>query len=407
MFFKKSLNSKANVFVCKNNTINPVAKKDNINKLYIIVIKFMLRIFKIEVYLSKVFFRYFFLSLFVFSGIFFLFSFFKVISSNDIVNGISPYYFIRTIIYLIPNILIITIPFSVVFSIFFTVGDISLRGEVIAIKVGGFSYFEMVRLLFFYAVIFSIFYYILANYIEPVCSLKSREYLRIMMNRMTNVNIKPRVFQKISTFVIYSSDVDGNFMKDVIMLRDFESKNGDKHIFKVESKRGEFRFVKEKGLDIFLSDGSIMDIAKESSDILNKGSFKDYYVFIPFEFKEANYSIPYKHMSGTELNRILRYEKDFKKKMAIKKEIFSRINSGISIFLFFLVSIILSFYYERESKYFSFFSSLILLFFYYSLLIISDVIFRKNNHLVMISFIPSIFMLFFGFYFYFFKLRFK
>jgi len=367
----------------------------------------MLRIFKIEVYLSKVFFRYFFLSLFVFSGIFFLFSFFKVISSNDIVNGISPYYFIRTIIYLIPNILIITIPFSVVFSIFFTVGDISLRGEVIAIKVGGFSYFEMVRLLFFYAVIFSIFYYILANYIEPVCSLKSREYLRIMMNRMTNVNIKPRVFQKISTFVIYSSDVDGNFMKDVIMLRDFESKNGDKHIFKVESKRGEFRFVKEKGLDIFLSDGTIMDITKESSDILNKGSFKDYYVFIPFEFKEANYSIPYKHMSGTELNRILRYENDFKKKMAIKKEIFSRINSGISIFLFFLVSIILSFYYERESKYFSFFSSLILLFFYYSLLIISDVIFRKNNHLVMISFIPSIFMLFFGFYFYFFKLRFK
>jgi lipopolysaccharide export LptBFGC system permease protein LptF len=201
--------------------------------------------------------------------------------------------------------------------------------------------------------------------------------------------------------------VDGNFMKDVIMLRDFESKSGDKHIFKVESKRGEFRFVKEKGLDIFLSDGSIMDITKESSDILNKGSFKDYYVFIPFEFKEANYSIPYKHMSGTELNKILRYENDFKKKMAIKKEIFSRINSGISIFLFFLVSIILSFYYERESKYFSFFSSLILLFFYYSLLIISDVIFRKNNHLVMISFIPSIFMLFFGFYFYFFKLRFK
>ena len=336
-----------------------------------------------------------------------MFYFFRIINSSGIINGISSYYFIRSVLYLLPNIFLISIPFSLVFSIFFCIGEISIRGEFIDIRVGGFSYKEITRLMFIFVIFLSIFYYILASYIEPIYSYKSREYLRMMINRITNINIKENVFNGVSSFVINPRYVNGNFMRDIVMFRDFNYEGNDNHILKIEANRGEFKFINEKGIEIFLSDGKITHIPKDNLSVVNKGRFSDYYVFIPFEFKEMTYSIPYKHMTTNELKKIFFIEKDTLKKSMIKKEIYERIAKSFSVILFFILSITLSFYYEKESRYFSFISSLGVLFLYYSLSTISDVFFRKNTSLFYIDFLPVIFMSFFSFYFYLFKLRFK
>lgn len=354
------------------------------------------------------FIRYFFISLFIFSGIFFVFSFIQIINDNDVVNGISFYYLSKAIIYLLPSIISQTLGFSIVFSIFFSVGELSSKGELIALRVGGYSYYEITKLFFLFVFVLTVFLYFLNNNIVPKYRLKSKEYIRTMMDKITNITIKKNSFDSISSFTIYASEVNDNEMKGVSLYRNITNKYNSDFFATIYARTGYYSLIHEKGIKVTLNDGNISNINKKNYFVFYTGRFKQYSTFIPFEIRTKNYSNPPQYYPTSYLKEQIIKETDNKKIFKIKSEIISRITSTLSIILFSIISIILAMIVERNSKYFSFLISSGIIVFYYTSTILCEFISKKNNNLFpFINFAPSIIILISCIYAYYYKLRFR
>lgn len=367
---------------------------------------FKLKPYKVETVFADCFIRYLLVSLVIFSSIFFIYSFIQIINEKDIVKGISGYYFAKTLLYLIPSIISTSLPFSIIFSVFFAVGELSLRGELNAIRVGGYSYGEISRTFVIFMIILTGISYFLINDIAPEYNLKSREYLRTMINRVTNINLKSGSFENISSFTIYSDKIYGNEMNKVLLFENGRTHYDSDFFIKIEAEKGIYNILKEKGISITLYDGKIYHIDKEKYHILNLGEFEEYSSFIPFEITQKDYYNPPKYLTTSELKKILKTEINGREIYKIKKEITQRRSAVVSIIIFGVISAILAFYFERDSKYFAFLSSLGIILFYYAINIFSNIIAEKNPKFTEIVFFASPFlMVVLSSYFYIFKLR--
>ncbi|MEF3279383.1 MAG: LptF/LptG family permease [Elusimicrobiota bacterium] len=365
-----------------------------------------LRPLKIQILFIKYFLRYFTLSLFIFTAIFFIFSFLKIINESEITRGISFSYLSKTLLFLLPSIIATSFPFSLIFSIFFSVGDLSSRGEIIAMRVGGYSYADITKLFWVFVLLLSVIFYIIINKISPQFSLKSREYARTMINRITNITIKSNSFDNISSFTIHALKISDNTMNNITLYRNINNKYNSDFFIRINALSGYYDIVKEKGIKVILKDGSILSIDKKNYNIYNTGNFEEYSVFIPFEIIEKKYDNPPKYYSTTELKKRLKSITDRNEIFKIKKEIISRFLSSLSILAFSLVACVLAFYYEKDSKYFSFLSSIgIILFYYLSGIFINVIIRKKENLFPFINTLPILIMFLFSAYIYFLKLR--
>lgn len=366
----------------------------------------MFKIYKVEILFIKQFIKYFAISLLIFSSIFFIYSFLQIMNEPDIVKGISQYYLIKTLLYLLPSTISISLGFSIIFAVFISTGELSITGEMIAIRSGGYSYPDISKNLLIIIVFLTFISYLLVNYIVPVYELKSREYLRTMLNRVTNIELKPQSFDRISSFNIYFQKLNGNEMEDVMMFEDVKESGYNSNSFiKIIAKRGVYKIIKEKGISIMLLDGEISHIERGKYHLYNLGNFKEYRTFIPFEINQKDYDIPPKHMKTKDLIKALKTSTDKEKIYKIKKELYARKANVFSVFIFAILSLIVAFYFERESKFLSFISSIVMIIFYYTLNVIANIITSKKPDLIEYAFfVAPLIMSGLSIYLYIFKL---
>ncbi len=239
--------------------------------------------YKVERLFLKYFAGFFVVSLFLFTSISLIFSFIQIINNEEITKGISLYYLFKSLLYLTPSIISTSLPFCMVFSIFLTVGELSQRGEIIAIKVGGFSYFEITRTFLVFVILLTIFSTKLIYEIAPKYSLLSREYIRIMINRITNINLKDNSFETISSFKIYSKKVKKTEIKDVLLFREAENTYNTNSFIKIKAEKGNYEKMADKGIKITLYNGKIYQINNDKPDVYNNSDFSSYTTYIPFE----------------------------------------------------------------------------------------------------------------------------
>lgn len=360
----------------------------------------MLKISLFERYFLKTFLKYFVLSVFIFVSVFLMFSFIQIINEKGVIKGASVYVIFKTLFYLIPSILKITIPFSLVFSVFFTIGEISSRGELIAIRVGGYSYFDITKLFFAFLIFLFIFYAYIVNFLAPVMKLKSRNYARLMLNRITNIELKPKKFNILSEIAIYADEIKDNMLENARLYRDVNKK--DSYMI-INSEKGSYNIIKEKGIKLNFNKGNFYHILKGKYYMYNYGTFDSYSTFIPFPEFKKEYSVPPKFMTTPELFEILYNEDESEKIFEVKSEVYERYSTSVSVVLFGVLALMVAFYYERESKYVSFIYSLLMLMFYYGLDILFNVLAKKYLK-PEINIFPSVIVTILAVFFYF-KIR--
>jgi len=124
----------------------------------------------IEKYLTREFLINFCIIITIVSGIWIIFDFFDEIGSL-IESGLGFFKAVFVFLALIPFINFI--PISMLLSILFTFGLMSKNNEILALKSNGVSVYYLLKTVFVIGIIFSVFYFILAEQILPV--IKSKE----------------------------------------------------------------------------------------------------------------------------------------------------------------------------------------------------------------------------------------
>lgn len=333
---------------------------------------------RLPLYVSSYFFRYFFVSILIFIFLFFIASFIQIVNEEGVMNGFSFQLLFKSLIFLVPNILSISMPFSFVMSIMLTIGELSSNGELIAIKAGGYSYYDIVKYVMFFSIFLCFFLWFSNNFFAPSGIKKSRENVRMMFTRMTNIYLDSESFTDISDWNIYTDKVykDGKIKGVFLTKKSQEQENPS--IVSITAWEGNYEILKEKGIRINLSKGNLSRFDLNDSSSYWWGNFDKYSAFIPFKIEDEKIRTPNpRELTILEILKVISEGTDEKYIFLCKQEMYMRFFLALSPFAFFILATAVGFIFDRESKSFGFFMSILIIFTYYSFVIFTKFISQK------------------------------
>ncbi|HTY62066.1 MAG TPA: LptF/LptG family permease [Acidobacteriota bacterium] len=135
-----------------------------------------------DFYISRGFFVYFFWSLITCGTLFVLLTLFDLL--DDIIrNGISAYSVLDYFTFLTPQILMITVPVSILLSILINFGILEKNSEITAIKAGGWSLYRISLPIFLIATGFCCSVFLLQDYILPYANVRQENIRNVIKGR--------------------------------------------------------------------------------------------------------------------------------------------------------------------------------------------------------------------------------
>lgn len=332
-------------------------------------------------YVLQVFLRFLGLSLFVFASIFIMVNFVQMVTEGAL-KGFSFYFLFKSILYLVPNVVSLSLPLSFLMAVLLSLGQLSQQGEIVALRAGGFSFGDILSAMFRVSVLACLVLLALNNWWGPAALRRSADYTRTMINRVTRVELKPRTFQKVADWIIYSREVDAaaSTMKGVKLIRRVSTRNEPVFVTKINAADGTYSVVRERGIAIELRNGQFSQTDYQSPGKVVSGAFSSYKTLIPF-FSDAEGMRKFypREIPTPGLMRRLaegKLEPDVAVKYRV--EIVSRIAMALSPLVFFLVGAPLGVVLEKKSRSAGFTLSLFIIFVYYGMSIVSIVLTRKN-----------------------------
>ncbi len=331
-------------------------------------------------YIIRIFLHFLALSLFVFAAIFIMVDFVQIVADGAL-GGFSFYFLFKSIIYLLPNIAAMSLPLSFLMAVLLSLGQLSQDGEIVALRAGGFSFTEILAAMFWASAAASLILVAVNNWFGPETLKRSTDYTLSMVKRVTKVELKPRTFQNISDWVIYSDEVDSaaSALKGVKLIRRVNVADEPAFVTKINAKEGTYSVLRERGIAIELRDGQFSQTDYKDDNKIIYGDFSAYRTLIPFfSGNESSRKLNQRELSTTALlGRLSATELDAETAAKYRIEIVSRLAMSLTPIVFFLIGAPLGVVLEKRGRSAGFAVSLLIIFFYYGLSITSMVLAKK------------------------------
>ena len=337
-----------------------------------------------RLYILRVFAKFLGLSLFIFISLLVMLNFVQVINQG-VLSGFSFYFLAKSMLYLLPNIIGMSLPLAFLLAMLLSLRQMSQDGEIIALRAGGFSFYEILSCVFYSSLLASLLLLVLNNWLGPVAFRRSTDYTVSMLNRVTKIELKPRTFQKISDWVLYAAEVNSltGDMKGVKLVRRINK--GDKPVFvnKINAASGRYRMADESGLEIDLADGQFSQTDYNNSEKILYGRFGAYKTLLPFfSGNGAGRKLNQREISTPGLlARLGKGVSDPQTAAKYRIEVASRFALALAPLVFFLVGAPLGVSLDKRGRSSGFGLSLLIIFFYYGLTISGMVLARKYQGL--------------------------
>jgi lipopolysaccharide export system permease protein len=279
------------------------------------------------------------------------------------------------IVYLLPSLLVLTIPMSVLLAILIALGRFSADSEVVAMKASGISLYQMTPPFAVFCILGFLFTNVLTLSLLPKGNFAFREQLAGFAKKYASAGIEAGVFK--DTFkdvVVYVNDYDreNNLIKGIFIY----DKRDPKRPAEISGKEAKLFFGEDNAnvlLRIF--NGSLHNLNKDSGDYQYL-LFKTYEMEIGLNGSEKKRRISKRELGILELIKRSK-EKDASAKIGI--EIQQRLAFPFACIVFGILGLSLGVYWRRGGKAYGFVLSILVVFFYYILLSFGENL-AKNEH---------------------------
>ncbi|MHB0996828.1 MAG: LptF/LptG family permease [Elusimicrobiales bacterium] len=338
----------------------------------------------VRLYILRVFARFFGLALFVFASLLVMLSFVQIVSKG-VLSGFSFYFFAKSVLFLLPNIIATSLPLAFLLAMLLSLGQMSQDGEIIALRAGGFSFYGIFTGVFWTAVLSSVLLLAVNNWLGPAALRRSTDYTLSMLNRVTKIELKPRTFQKLSDWVLYAADVNNltGAMKGVKLVRHIYKGPEPAFVTKINAAEGNYRMAADRGLEITLGGGQFSQTDLRDDDKVLYGRFSSYRTLLPFFPEEGKArKLNHRELTTPGLLAGLReggMDADLAAKYRI--EAASRFALALAPIAFFLVGAPLGVALDKRGRSAGFAISLLVIFAYYGATIAGMVLSRKYGAL--------------------------
>ncbi|OGR68242.1 MAG: hypothetical protein A2081_06010 [Elusimicrobia bacterium GWC2_61_19] len=333
-------------------------------------------------YLLKVFAKFLGLSLFVFVSLLVMLNFVQIINQG-VLTGFSFYFLVKSIIYLLPNIVATSLPLAFLLAMLLSLGQLSQDGEIIALRAGGFSFYNILYSVFWASAAATLVLLFVNNWLGPKAMKRSTDYTVSMLNRVTRIELKPRTFQQISDWVLYAGQVNSltGGMRGVKLVRRINKDKAPAFVTMINASDGRYSVVRERGMQIELASGQFSQIDCLNPKKILYGRFSSYTTMLPF-FAESG---PGRKLNQREIStpgllaRLKAGIDDPQIKAKYRIEAASRFALALAPLVFFLVGAPLGVALDKRGRSLGFGLTLLIIFFYYGLTITGMVLARKYS----------------------------
>ena len=338
----------------------------------------------VRLYILRVFARFFGLALFVFVALLVMLNFVQIVNQG-VLAGFSFYFFAKSVLFLLPNIIGTSLPLAFLLAMLLSLGQMSQDGEIIALRAGGFSFYGIFTGVFWTALLSSALLLAVNNWLGPAALRRSTDYTLSMINRMTKIELKPRTFQKLSDWVLYAADVNNltGAMRGVKLVRRINKDDQPAFVTRINASGGNYRIASDSGLEITLGNGQFSQTDFKDDEKILYGSFSSYKTLLPF-FPEEGRERKLNQRELTTPGLLARLRDgalDAEQAAKYRIEAASRFALALAPIAFFLIGAPLGVALDKRGRSAGFAISLLMIFFYYGLTITGMVLSRKYGAL--------------------------
>ena len=231
-----------------------------------------------------------------FCGVLFVFVFvifmaqFSRIFTYAVNYGADMFWVMSMTVYLLPDILALSLPMAFQIGLLMTLTAMSQSGEIMALRAAGFSFGEIARPLLFVALALVCFMFYLTGWLNP----QSRNYLEEskddIANKISKISIEPKTFINIGDWDLFAEAVDkkNNTLSQVHLSR----RNDESALStKVNAALGRID-TGRSGLTLQLEDGQMQRLDSLESRKIITAEFEKYSIFIPLTQKTGRKRSP-------------------------------------------------------------------------------------------------------------------
>lgn len=234
----------------------------------------------ISKYISKNFLTMFAGVLFVLVFVIFMGQFSRIFS-YAMEYGANVFWVMSMVIYLLPDILVLSIPIAFQIALLMVLTNLSKTGEILALRAAGLSFKEITRPIFYAAVFLTFLIILLNGFLSPM-SLRSLEQEKNeLSSKISKISLEPRTFINLGDWELYADEADSarrNFTQ-VHLTR----KNDDTALnTKINSAFGKIT-TENNGIKVSLRKGQMQRL--EEQDKITTAEFDKFNLFIPLAQK--------------------------------------------------------------------------------------------------------------------------
>lgn len=233
-------------------------------------------------YISKNLLVFFLGVLFVFVFVVFMGQFSKIFT-YAMTFGADMLWVFNTMLYMLPDILVLSIPMAFQIAILMTLTNMSQTGEIMALRAAGLSFKEISRPIFITAVLVSGLMFFLTGYLSPSGRHSVEKAKEDIASKISKVNIEPKTFINIGDWDLFAEGVN---KKQKTLTQVHLARKNDKTALstKVNAAEGKIH-IGSSGIELNLYKGQMQRVDSLETRKIVTAEFDRYSIFIPLTQK--------------------------------------------------------------------------------------------------------------------------
>jgi len=330
-------------------------------------------------YLSKEWFILFLLSLVIISFVLVISNIVKLVEMV-ITKGVDAGVVLKLFFYLMPSLLVFSIPISILTSTLLTFGRMSYDNEITAIRSSGISLYPFLVLLLMIGLFFSFLCLYFNDSLIPRAHYRMRTILQEIGIKKPTAYLEEKTFIKaFRDHIMFMYKIRGNYVEDIRIYQPQDNKPTRT----ITAQKGEFISIPEKNaIKLVLKNGSADEPSFDNPTAFYKLNFKRYQLLLQLDSEKTGKKLD-KKVSDMTIKELKSEIKTMKMLQIDERPLlvglYRKYSLAFSSLIFILIGVPLAIRVKRRERSLGFALSLGICLLYYLLMALGESLALRNK----------------------------
>jgi len=224
----------------------------------------------------------------MFSGVLFVLVFvifmgqFSRVFSYAMQYGANMFWVMSMVIYLLPDILVLSLPISFQIALLMVLTNMSKTGEILALRAAGLSFKEITRPIFYMAIFITLVIIFLNGFLSPISLRTLEDQKDELSSKISKISLEPRTFINLGDWELYTENAD-SARRNFTQIHLTRKNDSTALNTKINASKGKIT-TEDNGIKILLSKGQMQRLQEDSDKIIT-AEFEKFNFFIPLTQK--------------------------------------------------------------------------------------------------------------------------